>query len=217
MTEVKFEVITPDILKSAYTYDEYREMTDNLLAANKTTGENHSETMLHYTKMNIHRMKRLDKQIELDPVLEDQLKKIDRKMIWLVLTEAWCGDAAQLIPLFQKMADTNEHIELKLILRDENIELMEQFLFRGKSRSIPKLICLDAESLEVLGEWGPRPVLAQDLYDSVRSIPETPYQEVAERLHKWYADDKTESTQQEFISLLREWVYSLNLLTISDK
>jgi hypothetical protein len=205
MQEVKSAEISMEILESAYSYKQYRDKVDQLLAADKTTGENHSEAMIHYTLMNVHRMKRLDKQIVLDEDLLNRLQKIETEMVWLVLTEAWCGDAAQIIPLIEKMADASDKITLKFILRDENLKIMDQFLTNGKSRSIPKLICLDADSLEVLGDWGPRPAEAQELFDTVRNIPETAYQEVAERLHKWYSDDKTISAQKELLPLLDEW------------
>jgi hypothetical protein len=205
MTEVKSEAISREVIESAYTYGEYRELIDRLLGMNKTTGENHSEAMIHYTLMNAHRMRRLDKQIQIIPELEEQVKGIDRDMIWLVLTEAWCGDAAQIIPLFNKMAELNDHIELRLILRDEYPEIMDEFLYRGKSRSIPVLIALDAESLDVIGNWGPRPEEAQELFEGLRSKENVPYQQIAETLHKWYTADKTESTQRELVNLIDSW------------
>jgi hypothetical protein len=206
MTEVKTESISREVVNTAMSYNQYRKLIDNLLAENKTTGENHSEAMLHYTKMNVHRMKRLDKQIYLMPELESKIKEIDRDMVWLVLTEAWCGDAAQIVPLFEKLASLNQRIELKFILRDEHLEIMDQFLTNGKSRSIPKLICLDAETLEVLGDWGPRPTEAQELYETVRNTPDIAYQEVTEQLHKWYSGDKTDSVQKELLPLLGQWM-----------
>lgn len=205
MSEVKNAEISPETVKFAYSYSAYRAMIDNLMSDGKTTGENHSEAMIHYTKMNIHRMKRLDKRTKLNDDLVERLATVERPMTWLILTEAWCGDAAQIVPVIHKMADYSENIEIKLILRDEHLEVMDQFLTNGKSRSIPKLICLDAETLDVLGDWGPRPQDAQVLYDSLRNTPGIAYQDVAERLHKWYADDKTQSTQNEILPLLKEW------------
>lgn len=205
MTEVRTDAITREVIEKALTYDEYRTLINNLLTRNKTTGENHSEAMIHYTLMNVHRMKRLDRQIKLLPELVGAVENIDRDMIWLVLTEAWCGDAAQIVPLFKKMADLNSRIDLRFILRDEHLEIMDNFLYRGKSRSIPVLIAMDAESLEMLGSWGPRPLEAQELFDDMRETPGLSYPEVAEALHKWYSDDKTESTQREWVDKLEEW------------
>jgi len=208
MTEVKNREISTDTIDEAYTYDDYRQMIDRLQSDGKTTGENHSDAMLHYTKMNVHRMKRQDKRTDLNDELTERLSKVDTDWTWLVLTEAWCGDAAQSLPIINKMADTNDNISLRLILRDEHLEVMDQFLQNGKSRSIPKLICIDSDTLEVIGDWGPRPQEAQELYDSLRSDSEMPYQEVAERLHKWYADDKGQAIQNEFIHAIDEWMHS---------
>ena len=96
-------------------------------------------------------------------------------------------------------------IQSRYILRDENLEIMDQFLTNGRARSIPKLICLDSQTLEVLGDWGPRPEPAQQLFTNLRNSGEYSSQERAERLHKWYADNKTLAVQDEFIPLIEEW------------
>jgi len=103
------------------------------------------------------------------------------------------------------MADYSDNIQARYILRDENLEIMDEFLTNGKSRSIPKLICLDAQSLDVLGSWGPRPGNAQKLYDEWRSVEGIAYQDVAEKLHKWYAKDRTRSMQAEFAEKIADW------------
>ena len=196
------QVITRERIENAYTYEAYRDMVDNLLEEGKTTGENHSDAMIHYTKMNVHRMKRHDKRTELNEDLISKLKEINRQQIWLLLTEAWCGDAAQLVPVINKMAEVSDNINLRLILRDENLDIMDQFLFRGKNRSIPKLLILDAETLEVISEWGPRPVEAQELFNTMHGSGDLIGQEVKEYLHKWYADDKSQQVQKEIFELL---------------
>jgi len=205
MNTTTVDLITDEVIEKAYSYEEYRKLIDDLLAEDKTTGDNHSDAMIHYTKMNVHRMNRLDKRSELSDSLKQELHEVDRPMIWLVLTEAWCGDAAQNLPIINKMAEASDQIELKLILRDENLEIMDQFLTNGKSRSIPKLVCLDKETREVLGTWGPRPEKAVELYNSLRKDSNLPYQEVAEQLHKWYTTNKNEEIQNEFQDLLNEW------------
>lgn len=205
MTEVRTAPITRDIIENAYSYDEYRELIDKLLKEGKTSGENHSEAMLHYTKMNVHRMKRLDKHVGLSDEIRTRLENIERPMIWLVLTEAWCGDAAQSIPIIQKMADVSKKVQTRYIFRDQNLKVMDQFLTNGRSRSVPKILVLDMKTLEVLGNWGPRPDTAQNLYDELRNRSDIPKQTAAESLHKWYADDKTKSMQKEFLSLIDRW------------
>ncbi|TVQ01680.1 MAG: thioredoxin family protein [Balneolaceae bacterium] len=208
MTEVKVSFITRNIIENAYTYQEYRNLIDNLLKEGKTTGENHSESMLHYTKMSVHRMKRLDKRLELSGDLKNRLQNLDRHLTWLVLTEAWCGDAGQAVPVIQKMADESSKIQTRYILRNEHLELMDQFLTDGRSRSVPKVICLDSRTLDVLGAWGPRPEEAQQLHKDLRNRDDVSSREAAETLHKWYADDHTASIQKEFLSLLDQWEFA---------
>lgn len=205
MTAVTCDTITRDIIENGYTYSEYTDLIENLLKNDRTTGENHSEMMLHYTKMNLHRMKRINRRMELNPDLDRRLAEIERSMIWLILTEAWCGDAAQSLPVIQKIADQSDKIKTRYILRDEHPEIMDQFLTNGRSRSIPKLICLDFNSLEVLGTWGPRSTDAQLVVESANQIEGIPYQEVAEKLHRWYAEDNTRSIQNELNELLDHW------------
>ena len=205
MSTTTMDVITDKVIENAYTYEEYRNMIDELLAEGKTTGSNHSDSMIHYTKMNAHRMNRLDKRSDLTDDLKAELDKVQELMIWLVLTEAWCGDAAQNLPVINKMAEYSDKIDLKLILRDENLAIMDQFLTNGKSRSIPKLISIDKETKEVLGSWGPRPATARELYDSLRNDENIPYQEVSEKLQKWYTENQNQEIQSEFAELLQEW------------
>lgn len=206
MTEVKNRVIPREIIDQSYSYESYRKMVDQRLSESKTTGENHSEAMLHHTTMNVHRMNRHDKRTDLNNKIIQKLKDVEKNWIWLVLTEAWSGDSAQSIPIINKMAEVNDNIELRLILRDEYLNVMDQFLQHGRSRSIPKLICLDAETLEVIGEWGPRTQEAQNLFNTLSNTPEMASQEVAENLHKYYADDEGSEIQHEFLHAIDEWM-----------
>ncbi|MDX5482168.1 MAG: thioredoxin family protein [Hymenobacteraceae bacterium] len=185
------------------SYTQYRELIDMLLAENKTTGDNYSEGLVEYTRMNMHRMRRMEKSTQLDDELIQLMLSVQTKMIWVVLTEAWCGDAAQNLPAIVKIADASPLVEVKLLLRDEYPELMDQFLTNG-TRSIPKLIALDAETLQVLGTWGPRPEPAQQLVMDAKKN-EVPFKEMAEQLHGWYGKDRSKTLQQEFKRLIPCW------------
>ncbi|WP_237144319.1 thioredoxin family protein [Pontibacter pamirensis] len=195
--------ITHEHLSKAISYMQYLEMIDTLLAEGKTTGENHSEEMVEYTRMNMHRMYRMEKSVALDDEIVQLLLSVDNKMTWVVLTEAWCGDAAQNIPAIAKIADASPLIEVKLLLRDEHPEVMDAFL-TNDTRSIPKLIVLDTDTLEVLGTWGPRPEPAQKLVQEAKDN-NLPFKEMAEKLYGWYDKDRSRTLQQEFKCLLRNW------------
>ena len=193
--------LTEKQLQKSISYREYRELVDSLLEQNKTTGTDHSEKMLEYSRLNVHRMSRIDRTTKLAPETIRLLKKLDRDLIWLVLTEAWCGDAAQNLPVIAKMANSSDRISLKILLRDENTDLMDAFLTNG-GRAIPKLICLDKKTLKVNWHWGPRPAPAQDLLRIHKLNPDESHEDFVKKVQLWYAKDKSRTLQQELLALL---------------
>ncbi len=193
-------MITQQLIEQAYSYESYLQLVENVFAEGKTTGPNQSEELTHYTGLNIRRMNRLNKTTQIEDALKKVIQNIDRDQLWLVISEGWCGDAAQSLPVIHKMAELNDHIQLKIILRDENLEVMDAYLTNG-SRSIPKLIILDAENLEEIAVWGSRPLAAQQLAADLKRQGMA-YEEVNAAIQLWYAKDKTKSIQAEFVSLL---------------
>lgn len=190
-------------IDKAMSYQQFREMTDQLLADGKTSGDNHSEAMVNYTKMNMQRMKRWDKTAQLRDSLKEKLDAIPEKWVWLILVESWCGDVAQNLPLIEKMAEYSDKLDVRLLLRDQNLDIMDNYLTNG-GRSIPKLVCLRASDLKTLGTWGPRPAEAQQLVLELKA-KNTDFKEAAEQLHGWYAKDKNQKLQDEFEQLIEEW------------
>ena len=146
-------VIKESHIKAGMSYEEYRGLIEQLLLGGKTTGENQSSGMIEYTRLNVQRMNRLDKKVVLNEALLMELRKLHSDWYWVVLTEAWCGDAAQNIPILAKIADATPRIKMKLILRDEDPEIIDHYLTNG-SKSIPKLICLNQDDLSEVGTWG---------------------------------------------------------------
>ncbi len=185
------------------TFAEYIRLIDDLLLTGKTTGENQSEAMFNYGKLNRQRMKRLGNTVKLNESLKEKARSVKRKMIWLIITEGWCGDAAQNIPVIEKIAFESADIETRYVLRDENLELIDAYL-TNNARSIPKLICLDAETLEEIGTWGPRAQTAMDYFYEMREQKmEKP--QMMENLQRWYLQDKEQSLEAEFEKLLDDW------------
>lgn len=189
--------------KEALDYSSYRNLVDELLAKGETTGPDNSEAMLHYTKMNVQRMNRVDKTTVLSEELLGTLGKIEGKYRFLVITEGWCGDAAQIVPIINKVVSAApSKFDLKLTLRDKNLPLIDAHLTNG-GRAIPVLLVLDETGNLVLPKWGPRPAILQGLLaDWKKEGVEMP--ELAEKLHGWYAKDKTLTTQQELNDLLKQ-------------
>ncbi len=143
-------------ISKALSYPEYRLLIDNLSTEGRSTGSEQSEDLTNYTILNQRRMKRLDKTLKISDESVSKIKDFAKKVSWLVLTESWCGDAAQTMPMMNKVAELNENITLRVILRDENLDIMHRFL-TNNSMSIPKLVMVSDETGEVLGEWGSRP------------------------------------------------------------
>ena len=192
-----------EYIEKSMTFAEYIKLIDDLLLDGKTTGPNQSDAMFNYGKLNRQRMHRLEKTVGLNESLTKKSHNNQRKMIWLIITEGWCGDAAQNIPVIEKIAAESENIETRYVLRDENLELMDAYL-TNNARSIPKLIALDAETLAEIGTWGPRPKIAMDYFYEMReSKLEKP--QIMENLQRWYNSDKNQAIQDEFENLLNDW------------
>jgi hypothetical protein len=188
-------------LQNSFSYSEYRILVSKLIGEGKSTGNEQSADLLHYSELNEVRMNRLEKTLKMDSEILKTLQNLKSKQTWLVISEGWCGDAAQILPIIKLMADSSENIELKIVLRDENDNLMAQFLTNG-SKSIPKLIILD-ENLEVINHWGPRPEAAKNLiidYKAQHGIVDEPAK-IA--LQKWYLNDKGISTMKEIVAMLQ--------------
>lgn len=188
--------------QSAFTYQDYKQLIIKLLAEDKTTGADHSEGMLHYTKMNLQRMNRVEKTVVLTEVMQAWISQISEPLKFLVITEGWCGDAAQIVPVLNKMVETNsEKLSMKCILRDEHLPLIDEHL-TNNGRAIPVLLVLDKDGNLMKEKWGPRPAVLQELLkgwkDQGVEMPE-----LAEKIHGWYAKDKTISTQESLVEYLQ--------------
>ena len=190
-------------LKTAISYSGYRSLVKNLLIKGKSTGTEQSEDLTNYSMLNDRRMKRLDKTIKISEETIQEFQKVKRPQTWLVLTEGWCGDAAQSLPILNKIASDTANIDLKIVLRDENLDLMDLFLTNG-GRSIPKLIVLDKDN-NVLDFWGPRPTIATKMVTDYKEKNGILDPQFKQDLQVWYNKDKGKSVQKDFINLFAKF------------
>ncbi len=195
------EIIKASLGKSM-TYFEYRKLVSDLLLDGKSTGPVQTENLLHYSKLNETRMNRLEKTVVISPENIERIKLLKKNYLWLVISEGWCGDAAQLLPIMHKMEVLSDNIDFKIVLRDENEALMNQFLTNG-GKSIPKLIILDKETLKVLADWGPRPKEAASLIRNYKEKHGVLDEAIKTELQMWYLHDKGLSTQNELLEVMR--------------
>lgn len=189
-------------LFNSYSYSEYKKLVSDLLKEGKSTGMTQSEQLTHYSLLNEARVRRLDKTIKISEENVLKLHTLDKQYIWLVIAEGWCADGAQILPIFDKMAlDSDKKIELEVVLRDDNEELMSRFLTNG-ARAIPKLIVIDKETGDVVADWGPRPKGAVELIQNYKKEHGVVDETAKADLQMWYLHDKGLSVQNEVMELM---------------
>lgn len=198
---MKTQEIFRKSIERSHSYVEYRTLLKELLSQGKSSGAEQSEALLHYSQLNDTRMNRLDKTINIPVENIEKLKQIADEQIWLVITEGWCGDAAQILPVINKMAEQNTKIDLRVVFRDENDDLMQMFLTNG-TRSIPKLIVLNKETLEIITDFGPRPKEAKKLIQDYKEQHGIVDETAKTELQLWYLHDKGLSTQNEILEAI---------------
>ncbi len=176
----------------AFTYQEY------LHNFKKEIEMESQSKFAQYLPQNWQRQSRLDRKLKLNSELLNKVELIQSTVNWLVITEHWCGDASQINPVINKVAEaSNKKIDLRFIYRDENPELIDAHLTDGRSRSIPIILALD-KNFHFIKSYGPRPDEAQKLVKSILeeggaySIP----------LHTWYAKDKQKSLQEDLLGFI---------------
>ena len=182
-------------------YPGYRELVRKQVDEGRTSGLNQSEAYVYYTLLNHKRMRRWEKKTSLPGNLTEALSNLEKPWIWLVLTETWCGDAAPVLPIMDAFASATDSLDLRISLRDEHQELMDQFL-TNNARSIPKLLMVRPSDHKVVASWGPRPVAAAKMVQAYREEHGKLTEELRMSLQKWYNTDRGKSIIRELSGLL---------------
>jgi len=199
--------IVAKALFNSYSYSEYRKLVTDLLSEGKSTGNEQSESLTNYSKLNEARMNRLEKTIKISEEAISKLQNLDNHYIWLVISEGWCGDAAQILPILNKMASASDKkVDLRIVLRDENEEFMDQYLTNG-GRAIPKVIVICKEAGIVRNDWGPRPKGAAELMANHKKEFGVIDEKIKTDLQLWYLADKGISVQEELVQIMEDIKY----------
>lgn len=193
--------IITESLKKGVSYTSYRTLIKKLLIQKKSTGKTQTEVFLNFSILNDRRMDRLDKTLKVSSETLKSMSSLKKKFTFLVIAEGWCGDAAQILPILNKIAETSTKVDLKIVLRDENPELMNQFLTNG-NQSIPKIIIIDNNN-NVINSWGPRPSIAAKMVLDYKEKNGSIDADLKKNLQLWYNKDKGVNTQEEIIKLLK--------------
>ncbi len=200
-TTTKVNELIEQGIADSYTYQEYKQVVSDLLVEGKSTGHEQSEALTNYSLLNDRRMKRLDKTLKIDDKVKEAFSNASIKVTWLVLSEGWCGDAAQSLPVINKLAELNNGIDLRIVTRDDHDELMSKFLTNG-GKAIPKLIAYDTQSRKVLNSWGPRPTMATKMVNDYKIKNGSLDPQFKQDLQVWYNKDRGVNIVQDLFELL---------------
>jgi len=193
-------------IEKGVSYNLYKQQMATDLALND------DQKIKEYIHLNLRRMHRVENTYKPSAEIQTEVNNLKYITYWLILTEHWCGDASQSLPALHTIAELSAgKIEMKIVYRDQNDELMNAYLTHG-TRSIPKLIQLDS-NFNVTGSWGPRPTLAQKLVKELKSNPATA-STYANELHLWYAKNKQQELEKEIAQLIfRAKLFCLDCLS----
>jgi len=183
-------------------YSDFLTLTAELASKHETSGLDQTEEQKEFTQLNYKRMERWNKTFHVSEEALFKLNALSSKQKWFVITETWCGDSAQNLPIIAKIAEASQgKIELKIMFRDEHPEWMDKYLTNG-TRSVPKLIAFDENENELF-TWGPRPEEAIVITRHWQANKDTiSKEEFHVQLHGFYAKNKGIAVENEIISLI---------------
>jgi hypothetical protein len=187
--------------RNAQTYQEYEEGL-RIYDATPLPEDAAADDRAHksFATINLQRASRIARSYIPGEEVTAAVHAVSGAQLWGVISEVWCGDSAQVIPYLARIASVREDITFRVMVRDENPDIMDRYLTNGK-RSIPKLIVWRAEGTELF-TWGPRPSGAQAVVEEALAAG-VPKEERLERLHLWYGRDRGKGIEGELAALLR--------------
>lgn len=185
------------------TYDQYLEYWQEQTDRSMKDLDRDERKMMHYYRYNWDRSEQVMQEYEPSADLRESVQAIDEAQLWMVITEPWCGDSAFNLPVIVKAADLNDDVELRILLRDENLDVMDQYL-TGGSRSIPKLVAFASDGQERF-TWGPRPDAGQEVFDRLKAAGKEKT-ELIQDLIAWYEDGGYEHVDTELAETIHSAV-----------
>ncbi len=152
MAQQKESVVTPERFAQGITYEQWTQAIDRNQARFQ---ENYDET-----------------------VISDEDARAFRKLValangptrCLALGEAWCPDVFRGMPVMARVAEASG-MELRCFFRDQNKDIMAEFLKDGQHESIPTLVFYTQDH-RYIGHWIERPALANEQMPEVRKLTE---------------------------------------------
>lgn len=183
------------------SYAAYLEQWKTIAAQPMDGLDKRERKMRYYTRYNLERSQLVHDAFEPSTELREAIASVAAPQLWMVLTEQWCGDSAYNLPVIADAAALSAEVRLRILLRDANLDIMDQYLTDG-SRSIPKLVAFSQEG-EELFHWGPRPAGAVRLREELKASGASSA-EMTKALLDWYANGGWQNVEAELVELLAE-------------
>jgi hypothetical protein len=117
----------------------------------------------------------------------------------LVISEDWCGDAVNTVPVVARLAEQAGNVDMRIITRDDHLDIMDRHLSPAGARAIPVVMVLN-EAFEEVGWWGSRPTELQAWVMAEGRQMDTP--ERYKHIRTWYARDRGETTVREILGII---------------
>ena len=153
-----------------------------------------------YSKYNDERSGRVKEAYVMNTDFRATLEAINEPQLWMIITEDWCVDSAYTLPIFYAAAVSNSQIKIRILPRDSNLDIMDQYL-TNEARSIPKLVIFTMEGQE-LGVWGPRPATLQAMRKEMKDAGESG-NIISQKSVEWYEAGGWREVEKELNILLR--------------
>ena len=193
-------------------YKDYMKLTEKQISqTDEASLTNEEKEIFDYTKLNLQRSRRIEKHYNVSGELKKEIRKNYEPQLWMVITENWCGDSAQNLPYLAKMSEENSNINFRIVLRDQNPDIMDLYLTNG-TKSIPVMVAFNMDGDEIF-KWGPRPVEAQNLINQLKSEGIVK-PELYEKLHLWYGRNRGKEIEGEMLKLMKEQISDSHLISM---
>jgi hypothetical protein len=189
-----------EFMSKAVPFAQYKQGFEQAVSDGRTSGPVQSEELINYTKLNWSRSSRAEKFVAGEDFINASGVKIPAGMRWYAISEYWCGDSAQVMPVIARVAD-GLGIPLRVFYRDEFPEVIENYLTNG-GKAVPKLIAVDGNGNDFF-TWGPRPEYMQKFVAEYKAANGKFDENGKIEIQKMYNTDKGVAIREELLALLR--------------
>jgi hypothetical protein len=133
--------------------------------------------------------------------IKQQTNKQKTTLNVYIIMENWCGSSAGNVPYIVKLLSENPLIKITIVLRDTNIEFMDEYLTNGK-RSIPKVIGFDDDGNEKF-VWGSASKMQAEFAATVQAR-NIDFQDFVKEIQAWFVENNAKAIESDFLEIFEK-------------